>query len=140
MKKRAWEPTKKDYEFIRENICMISPQEMADHFGVTLSTLNQEKVEAGIVIDEYTADIISCAEYELDRYLNRIERTNQWSLDIDVPDFTDRFKSLKTKECQCDLLCSGKARNDQYVLGNKRRNYNDRNYNKKTKDIGNGRI
>lgn len=120
MKKRAWEPTKKDYEFIRENICMISPQEMADHFGVTLSTLNQEKVEAGIVIDEYTADIISCAEYELDRYLNRIERTNQWSLDIDVPDFTNRFKSLKIKERQGDSLCYGKARNDQYAWGNRR--------------------
>ena len=104
MKKRAWEPSKKDYEFIRENICMISPQEMADHFGVTLSTLNQEKVEAGIVIDEYTADIISCAEYELDRYLNRMERTNQWSIgqDIDVPDFTDRIRPMKIKGCRCD--------------------------------------
>ena len=114
MKKRAWEPSMEDYEFIRENICMISPQEMADHLNVTLSTLNQEKVEAGIVIDEYTADIISCAEYELDRYLNRMERANQWSIgqDIDVPDFTDRFKPLKIKECQGDSLCYVKAIND----------------------------
>ena len=121
MKKRAWEPSKEDYGFIMENICMISPQEMADHFGVTLSTLNQEKVEAGIVIDEYTADIISCAEYELDRYLNRMERANQWSLDIDVPDFTNRFKSLKIKERQGYSLCYGKSRNNQYACGNKRR-------------------
>lgn len=92
MKKRAWEPSRQDYEFIRENICMISPQEMADHLGVTLSTLNQEKVEAGIVIDEYTADIISCAEYELDRCLNRFQRAKQWSFNIDVPDFTDRVR------------------------------------------------
>ena len=105
MKKRAWEPSKKDYEFIRENICMISPQEMADHFDVTLSTLNQEKVEAGIVIDEHTADIISCAEYELDRYLNRMERANQWSIgqDIDVPDFTDRINSKRIKKCKCNM-------------------------------------
>lgn len=106
MKKRAWEPSKEDYEFIRENICMISPQEMADHFGVTLSTLNQEKVEAGIVIDEHTADIISCAEYELDRYLNRIERANQWSigLDINVIDFTDRMSPMNIKGCRYDSL------------------------------------
>ena len=102
MKKRAWEPSRQDYEFIVENICMISPQEMADHFGVTLSTLNQEKVEAGIVIDEYTADIISCAEYELDRYLNRMERTYQWSLDIDVPDFTNRINSTRIKKYKCN--------------------------------------
>lgn len=95
MKKRAWEPTKEDYEFIRENICMMSPEEMADHFKVTLSTLNQEKVEAGIVIDEYTAESMSCAEYELDRFLNRFERAHQWSRGLE---FVKDLKEIERRE------------------------------------------
>jgi len=98
MKKRAWEPGKKDYDFIRENICIMSPDDMAEYFGVTVSTLNQEKVEAGIVIDDFTAESMSCSEYELDRYLNRMQRTSQWSIDPELiqylPDITNKIRPI----------------------------------------------
>ena len=81
MQTKSWIPGEKEWNFIRQNLTIISPQEMADHFNVTLSVLNQEKLEAGIVIDDYTAEKISTAEYALDRWLNRWERALQWSID-----------------------------------------------------------
>ena len=98
MKTRAWVPGKKEWDFIRENICMISPQEMADHFGVTLSILNQEKVEAGIIIEDFMETEASCAEYELDRFLNRFERAKQWSIGLNSYPCDKRIEGAQ--QCQ----------------------------------------
>ena len=84
MKTKSWIPGKKEWDFIRQNLTLISPQTMADHFGVTLSILNQEKLEAGVVIDDYVDGELATAEYALDRWLNRWERAMQWSTGVEL--------------------------------------------------------
>lgn len=78
MQTRSWIPEKKDYNFIHQNITIMSPQEMADCFKVSIGILNREKTEMGLIIDDYMEDSVSTAEYELDRWLNRKVLASQW--------------------------------------------------------------
>lgn len=87
--KVKWNPGKREWNFIRENIDIMSPAEMADFFKIEMGDLTREKSEMGITIDEDG----STSGYEAMRFLNRLERTSSWGLDkdlINVPDFIHR--------------------------------------------------
>lgn len=85
MQTRSWEPTAKDYQFMRDNVTLISPQTMADHFKVPIGILNREKTEMGLIIDdEVDGGTMATAEYALDRWLNRLERAMQWSIGVEL--------------------------------------------------------
>lgn len=88
-KMEKWLPGKKEWDFIRENNNIMSPDEMADYFGIEPGELAREKHEMGLTIDEEG----SSREYELHRCLNRFERTKAWGhIDNikDAPNFLHR--------------------------------------------------
>lgn len=44
---RNWQPTAKDYQFMRDNLLYMSPGEMAHYFKVPIGILNREKNRNG---------------------------------------------------------------------------------------------
>ncbi|MCK5074110.1 MAG: hypothetical protein KAQ98_11840 [Bacteriovoracaceae bacterium] len=88
-KTEKWLPGKKEWDFIRENNNIMSPDEMASYFGIEHGELTREKHEMGLIIDEEG----SSREYELHRCLNRFERSQAWGpIDNikDAPNFLHR--------------------------------------------------
>ena len=84
-----WLPGKREWNFIRENNDIMSPDEMASHFNITPGELAREKHEMGLIIDVEG----STREYELHRCLNRFERAKAWGpIDNikDAPNFLHR--------------------------------------------------
>ena len=69
---------------MRDNVTLISPQTMADHFKVPMGFLNREKTEMGLIIDDEVGGTMATAEYALDRWLNRWERAMQWSIGVEL--------------------------------------------------------
>ena len=92
MKTGEWLPGKKEWNFIRENNNIMSPDEMADYFKITLGELTREKSEMGLTIDEEG----SSREYELHRLLNRWERAQAWEFKSEEYSVHD-FLSAKIK-------------------------------------------
>lgn len=96
-KMEKWLPGKKEWDFIRENNEIMSPDEMADYFKITLGELTREKGEMGLTIDEEG----SSREYELHRFLNRFERANTWEIrnELDyVANFLHKKRIYDTSE------------------------------------------
>ena len=92
-----WLPGKREWDFIRENNEIMSPDEMADYFKITLGELTREKHEMGLTIDEEG----SSREYELHRCLNRFERANIWEFKSDsysVTNFLHKKRIYDTSE------------------------------------------
>lgn len=92
-----WLPGEKEWDFIRKNNDIMSPDEMADYFKITLCELTREKGEMGLTIDEEG----STREYELKRCLNRFERAKAWGFKSDsysVTNFLHKKRRYDTSE------------------------------------------
>lgn len=73
-----WIPERKDYQFIWDNLEMLSMSEMADALKVGTCSLQRVKEEMGIHIEDYYGDL-GTHELELSRWLNRFGKAKQWT-------------------------------------------------------------